>query len=259
MIAKHLKYFFKSLSKFEWSILTINLIIGITLSILNIFLKNNEHFWMPYIALFATIFSIISCIFAAKKMILAFPTGIMGSCCMIPINYFSGLFGLMIMYAFNIVMQIILWIIWYRSSHNKISIEPKQTTWFVCIIYLVTLCLLTGILAYIETFSWFQSFWNKDNVNSTTINLTSIKIIKIIFDAAGLIFTMGVFYPLIKKYNQVWWLYLMIDCFSLIVWIINVCENPKNFTNWFMIINALSMTSLSLVSMKNWKVKQETK
>ncbi|MBQ6970375.1 nicotinamide mononucleotide transporter [bacterium] len=52
--------------------------------------------------------SIASCIFAAQKMILTFPIGIIGSIFMIPVYYIQDLIGLMIMHIFNCFMQIIL-------------------------------------------------------------------------------------------------------------------------------------------------------
>lgn len=253
MIKKHLQVFIKSLTKFEICVLITNLVVGITLSVLNIFYGNNKNTWTPYLALFAMLFSIISCIFAAKKMILAFPTGIIGSIFMVPINYVNGLIGLMIMYIFNCIMQIILWIVWYKTSDNKIDIKSKKASTLKCAIYFLCLCICTAFFTYIETFEWFQNFWCQDPQQEKSLGI--IDVTKLVFDAGTLIFTIGVFYPLIKKYNQIWWLYLLIDLFTFIVWTINLCQKGVNdFTAWFMIINTLSMTSLSLVSLHNWKI-----
>lgn len=259
IIKKHLLFFLKKLTKFEVCVLLTNLVVGITLSVLNFFFgKNSELPFLPYLAFVALIFAIFSCIFAAKKMILAFPCGIIGSVFIFPIILFNGMFGQMIMTCFNCIMQIVLWIVWYKTSDNKIDIKPKKANVWVCVIYLIGLFVCISILTYIETTSeWFQNFWQKGIMKSkdtqSIIDKQEIKITKIFFDASILIFTFGVCYPLIKKYNQVWWMYLLIDCFTLIVWTINVCQNVKDFNAWFMIAKALSMASLSLVSMHNWK------
>lgn len=254
IIKKHLQVFIKSLTKSEICILLVNLVVGINLSVLNIFFGKNEAPWAPYLALFAMFCSITSCIFAAKKMILAFPMGIIGSIFMIPINFVNGLIGIMIMYIFNCIMQIILWIVWYQTSDNKINIKPKKATALMCIIYFLCLCTCTTIFTYIETFSWFQDFWNPKLAEQNKI-IDAVDVARLVFDAGTLIFTLGVFYPLTKKYNQVWWIYLLIDLFTFIAWIIVICKDGlNNFTAWFMIVNALSMTSLSLVSIHNWKV-----
>lgn len=256
MIKKHLKVFFKSLTKFEAGVLLANLAIAILLSILNIVFikpKESEPIWPPYIAIFANILSILSCIFAAKKMILVFPTGIICSCFMIPINYVQRKFGLTIMSGFDIIMQIVLWIIWYKTSDNKIDIKPKKASVLVCIIYFISLCICTGVLTYVESFEWFQKFWE----NGSAYDTSPQDVAQMFFDAGVLIFTIGVFYPLIKKYNQVWWLYLLMDVFGIIVWSLELVTEPtNNVTAWFMITNSLSMTSLALVSMRNWKTTQ---
>lgn len=257
MLKKHLQIFIKSLTKFEICILLVILVVSIIFSVLNIFFGESRELWEPYLALFAMLCSIASCIFAAKKMILTFPIGIIGSIFMIPVYYIQNLIGLMIMHIFNCFMQIILWITWYKASDNKINIKPKKATALMCIIYFLCLCVCTAIFTYIETFPWFQNFWTRktDGVMELNVSVESINVAKLVFDAGSLIFTIGVFYPLIKKYNQVWWLYLLIDLFGLIVWTIKLCNGEaRNFTAWFMIIKILSMTSLSLVSMHNWKI-----
>ncbi len=233
----------------EHIILWLNVFLSLTFFIVQLAAWPEEHAyanWVTWLTLIATITSIFSVMAGAKQRILCPFLGIVSSILLVAINWGNHLFGGMIMHCFNIVMQTITLIIWYRTSNNKVSIEPKHLKWWIVLIYIIGFLGLSGLFAWMESFPWFYEFWTGSE-QPWYLNL---------FDAMVLMFTVAAAFPMFKKYDFVWWIYIITDVAMAATWITKgvIATDPLNqFIAWSMLVSGLSMTATCILGMINWK------
>ena len=206
--------------------------------------------WATWLTLISTITSIFSVMAGAKQRILCPFLGIISSIMLMAIAWHNKLFGSMIMYGFNIIMQTITLVIWYRGSSNKVSIEPKHLQLWIVIIYIIGFIGLSFLFAWIQHFDWFYTFWyGGQQEQASPFHLR-------MFDAMVLMFTIAAAFPMFKKYDFVWWVYIITDVAIASTWISKgITEvNPGNqFNCWSMLASGLCMTATCILGMINWR------
>lgn len=206
--------------------------------------------WLAFIA---SIISIFASMAGAKKRIICPFLGIVASIFLIVLAWTYHLYGSMIMYSLNIIIQIWSLITWYRSSKNKITIEPKEISWWVTLIYLLFFAGLTALFTWVESIPEFVHFWSGD----PTLEPEALQVR--IFDSANLMFTLSCFLPMIKRYDKVWYCYILSDLAITLLWLTKSIQNPGLFDNWTMVVSGLCMTATCFLGLFNWmKAKKQT-
>ena len=202
--------------------------------------------WSTWLTLIATITSIFSVMAGAKQRILCPFLGIISSILLCAIGWHNRLFGTMIMHGFNIIMQTITLVIWYRTSNNKVSIQPRHLQWWIVAIYMIGFLGLSILFAWMEHFPWFYEFWSGEK-QEWYLRL---------FDAMVLMFTVAAAFPMFKKYDFVWWVYIVADVAIAGTWIskgITLTEPADQFNSWSMFVSGLCMTATCILGIINWR------
>lgn len=241
--------YISELSIAEHIILWLNIALSLAFFITQMVLSSADKpyaQWTTWLTLIATILSVFSVMAGAKQRILCPFLGIISSILLIAIAWGNELPGSMIMYGFNIVMQTIVFIIWVKTSKNKISIEPTQLKLWIVVIYIIGFLGLSALFAWLEGFEWFSQFWFKDDPLPVPIR---------VFDAMVLMFTVAAVFPMIKKCDFVWWVYIICDTAIAMTWVLKATMMPRQdqFNCWSMFISGLSMTATCVLGIINWR------
>lgn len=202
--------------------------------------------WTTWLTLISTIGSVFSVMAGAKQRIICPFIGIICSILLIAVAWGNQLPGSMIMYGFNMVMQTIVFIIWYRTSKNKITIQPTQLKlWFV-IVYIIFFFGLTALFAWIEGIEAFSQFWFRADPMPLPIR---------IFDAMVLMFTIAACFPMLKKCDFVWWIYIICDTAIATTWALKatMVADENIFNAWSMFVSGLSMCATCVIGIVNWR------
>lgn len=211
---------------------------------------NMPETWLAFVA---SIISIFASMAGAKKRILCPFLGIVASIFLIALAWLKHMYGSMIMYSLNIVIQIWSLITWYRSSKNKISIEPKEISWWVTLIYLLAFVGLSALFTWVEQVPGFAQFWSGNpDAEPEALPIR-------IFDSANLMFTISCFLPMVKRYDKVWYCYILSDLAISFLWLTKSIQDPGIFDNWTMVVSGLCMTATCFLGLFNWmKTKKQT-
>ncbi|XQP55219.1 MAG: nicotinamide mononucleotide transporter family protein [Mycoplasmoidaceae bacterium] len=248
--------YIKELSIAEHIILWLNVVLSLSFFIVQLAAFHNYDKWPTWLTFAATITSIFSVMAGAKRRILCPFLGIVSSIMLCAIAWYSSLYGTMIMHGFNIIMQTITLVIWYKGSKNKVSIEPKHLQWWIVVIYIVGFVGLSILFAWIQKFDWFYSFWSGGK--QTQANPWYLRL----FDSMVLMFTIAAAFPMFKKYDFVWWVYIIADVAIASTWITHglVDAQPADqFNDWSMLVSGLSMTATCVLGIINWRKSLNTK
>lgn len=202
--------------------------------------------WTTWLTLIATILSVFSVMAGAKQRILCPFLGIISSIFLTLVAWGNQLPGSMIMYGYNIIMQTIVFIAWFRSSKNKVSIEPKQLKLWIVVLYIIGFFGLTALFAWVETLDGFSQFWFNDKPLALPI---------CIFDAMVLMFTIAALWPMVKKYDFVWWVYIICDIAIATTWALKATLVPgqDQFNCWSMFVSGISMGATCVLGIINWR------
>lgn len=117
----------------------------------DLFLKPYESYSNLQISLeaIACIFGIASVYFSIKKNIWVYPTGIVSTALYVYILFNFGLLGDCMINIYYTIMSVYGWILWYKSSEDKVHVEVKYTTrkeWnFASILFILSLILVTVV------------------------------------------------------------------------------------------------------------------
>lgn len=242
--------YIKALTIPEHIILWINVAASLVFLIIQLAVLKLYANWTTWIAFFASVISIFAVMAGAKQRVICPFLGIIASVFLITIAWYNHLYGSTIMYGFNIIMQVTSFIIWYKESKNKICIEPRHAKWWACLIYIAIFIGLTALFTWIEGISGFAKFWSgNDQAVPESLHIR-------IFDSAVLMFTVAGFLPMIKKYDQVWWVYIICDVSIAILWLLKGIENtdPDNaYQIWSTFTSGVCMTATCVIGIINWK------
>lgn len=241
--------YIKELSIAEHIILWLNIGLSLTFFIVQMVLSQASKpyaQWTTWLTLVATILSVFSVMAGAKQRILCPFLGIISSIILIFVAWGNHLPGSMIMYGYNIVMQTVVFIIWVKTSKDKKTIQPTQLKLWMVIIYIIGFFGLTALFAWIETIPAFSQFWFKAK---------PLPLVICVFDAMVLMFTLAALVPMIKKYDFVWWVYIICDIAIAMTWALKATILPgqDKFNCWSMFISGLSMTATCILGIINWK------
>lgn len=199
-----------------------------------------------------TILSIFSVLAGVKKRILCPFLGIICSIGLILVAWYNKIYGNMIMYGVNIIINGFTLFTWLKTSDNKIDIKPRDAKCWHCIIYFIILLGLSILFTWIQSFEWFYRFWGNWQKEASPLWIR-------FFDSCTLIFTIGCFIPMIKRYKQVWYVYLIVDIALLITWLLTITMTnvPKDvfLTGLSMIVSSISMLITNIFGILNWSKK----
>ena len=209
---------------------------------------SNVSTWLSFIASIISIFAVMA---GTKKRILCPFLGIVASAFLIALAWIQHVYGSMIMYGLNIIIQVWSFISWYRSSKNKITISPKVIKWWIALLYLLFFVGLTALFTWVESLEGFVWFWSGHQTK--TIQILPIRI----FDSANLMFTIACFIPMIKRYDKVWYAYIISDLAICLLWLTKGIVEPSSFSNWTMFVSGLCMTVTCFLGLFNWKKSQK--
>lgn len=250
--------FIPELKLSEHIILWTNVVISIIFFLIQMIMftpKDTLGIIIGCITCIMTILSIFSVMAGVKKRILCPFLGIVCSLGLVFVAWYNGLYGNMIMYTINIVINTSTLIVWFKSSENKINIEPKQAIWWICIIYFLFFLSLSVLFTWIQGFEWFYKFWNNKNQDGPSSLWIRF------FDSCTLIFTLGCFLPMIKRYKQVWYVYIIIDTSLLITWILKITIDDFSkatlLNGLSMIASSISMLITTIFGILNWSKKSK--
>lgn len=242
--------YIKELSIPEHIILWMNVVLSATFFIVQLAVFHNYDQWPAWLTFIASITSIFSVMAGAKQRILCPFLGIVSSIMLCAIAWNSNLFGTMIMQGFNIVMQAITLAIWIRTSKDKVSIKPKHLQWWIVLIYIAFFIGLSFLFAWIQHFDWFFKFWSGGK--QETENPLYLRV----FDSMVLMFTVAAAWPMFKKYDFVWWVYIIADVAIAATWVthgIVDAEPATQFNDWTMLVSGLCMTATCVLGIINWR------
>lgn len=233
----------------EHIILWLNVALSLTFFVVQLVLSSADKpyaQWTTWLTLIATILSIFSVMAGAKQRILCPFMGVISSIFLILVAWGNKLPGSMIMYGYNIVMQTIIFINWLRTSNNKVTIQPTQLKLWLELLYIAAFFGLTVLFAWVEGIDGFSEFWFNDEPLPLSIR---------IFDAMVLMFTIAALLPMLKKYDFVWWVYIICDVAIATTWALKATLLPEQdeFNNWSMFVSGLSMTATCILGMINWR------
>lgn len=238
------------LSIVEHVVLWLNVALSLTFFIVQMILsKETKPYaqWTTWLTLVATITSIFAVMAGTKQKIICPFLGIVSSILLIFVAWGNKLPGSMIMYGFNIIMQTTIVIIWYKTSKNKITIEPTQLKWWIAALYIIGFFGLSALFAWLEGQDWFYSFWfNTNGAMPLPIR---------IFDAIVLMFTVAAFFPMVKKCDFVWWVYIICDVAIATTWALKatMVNDTDVFNCWSMFVSGLTMTATCILGIINWR------
>ncbi len=238
--------YISELSIAEHIILWANVVLSLTFFIVQLAYFKTYGQWQTWLTFLSSVISIFSVMGGAKKRIICPFLGIIASILLIIISYGNRLFGSMITYCFNMLMQAVTLVIWYRTSTDKVSIKPKHWQWWLVLIYIVGFLGLSVLFAWIEGIPTFCDFWNDGQQQEWYLRL---------FDAMLLMFTIAAAFPMFKKYDFVWWTYIIADIAMAAMWItkgIQATSLEEQFHDWTMLVCGLSMLATCILGLINW-------
>lgn len=244
--------FIKELNIVEHIIVWTNVLAAIVFLIIQLAVLKLYGEWSTWVAFVASITSIFSVMAGAKKRILCPVLGTIASVLLFFIAFRQKLYGSMIMYAFNMVVQIITAIIWIKESNDKVTIKPRHVKPWVALLYLAIFAGLTALFTWIEGLEGFCKFWSGDE----TVTSSSLPIR--IFDSAVLIFTIATVIPMFRTYDQVWWVYVIVDIALVCLWITKGIENtdPKQqYVIYSTLVTNIAMLATCVAGIFNWSKK----
>lgn len=249
--------YIKELSIVEHIILWLNVTLSVTFFIVQMILSSADKpyaQWTTWLTLISTVMSVFSVMAGAKQRILCPFLGIICSILLIFVAWGNQLPGSMIMYGFNIIMQTVVLINWYRTSKNKVSIEPTQLKLWAVILYVLGFFALTALFAWIEGFQSFNRFWFHTDDKPMPLVIR-------IFDALVLMFTVAAFLPMMKKYDFVWWVYIICDAGIATTWALkaSLLSDQNTFNCWSMFVSGLSMCATCILGIINWRKSLKSK
>src|SRR5690606_2453240 len=105
--------------------------------------------WQIWLEIIATILGIASVFFSMRRNIWVYPTGIISTAIYVYILFVFGLLGDMLINVYYTVMSVYGWILWSKSSEDKIHVEVSWATrkeWiFGTILFVLSLGLVTAV------------------------------------------------------------------------------------------------------------------
>jgi len=247
--------YIKELSVVEHIILWLNVGLSLVFFIVQLAWLKAYDQWPTWLAFIASVVSIFSVMAGAKQRVICPLLGIVASIFLIFVNWNAKNYLMMIMYVLNIFMQLSSFIIWLKGSNDKISINPKHAKWWVCLIYFVVMVGFIAFFSWMDGQSWWIKFWTfglKEPIAPTMAER--------IFDACSLVFMIGCLYPQLKKYDQVWYVYILNDVAMLVQWSLKAAYATNNvdlFTALTLIISTVCMTATCILGLINWKKVQK--
>lgn len=235
---------------YEKLIFFINLVVTIGLLIYSAI--NNAKDWTIWVAFIGNFCNILSVILATKKRVICFFWGILAVGAFGAIALYSKAFGNMILYwAFYIPAQIVAWVLWYKSSSNKIEIAPIKTKWYHNFAIITISILLIALFTLIETQSSFQKFW----FGSTNSNYI---LLRFILDASILVLSLAMTVYAWLRFRERWVLSIVIDSIQTIFWImlaLGIDQSPHGKhinADWIMVASSLTMLVAAIYGTYNW-------
>lgn len=243
--------FIKELTIPEHIILWLNVLLSFSFFIVQLAWLKAYSQWSTWLAFFATVISIFAVMAGAKQRIICPFLGIIGSILLIFINWNARNYLMMVMYVLNIGMQTWSLIVWLKDSKDKISIKPSHAKWWIISIYLVVLACFIVFFSWMDGQRWWIEFWTFGKKAVIQPSMAER-----IFDACALVFMVGCLYPQLKKYDQVWYVYILNDISMLIQWCLKA-SNARNSVDLFnaltMIASTVCMTAVCILGIISWK------
>ncbi|PIE50684.1 MAG: nicotinamide mononucleotide transporter [Flavobacteriales bacterium] len=127
------------------------------MNLYDFFIKPYETYETYQIVLefIATSFGLLSVFFSIKKNIWVYPTGIISTCIYVYLLIVFGLLGDMMINIYYTMMSIYGWILWRKSSQDKVHISVSSTStkeWFISGILFVLSWLLVSFVYYFKPY-----------------------------------------------------------------------------------------------------------
>lgn len=214
--------------------------------------------WVTWFTLISSIFSIMFIFAGSKKRIICPILGLIGAVFLMAVSWQKHLYGFVIMQACNIITQTVTLITWSRSSANKITIEPREMKLWISIIYVLFFIGLAFIFAWVESLEGFYGFWS-----GWTQKEPKPYVIRL-FESLSLMFIVAGFYPMIRGYTIIWWMYAAGDITMAITWVLTALTlfgsglTPDVFNCWSTFTSNICMLISCFVPIYNWwTVKQD--
>lgn len=247
--------YIKELSVVEHIILWLNVALSLAFFIASLAVnKQAVKDWTVWVACLTSIGSIFSVMAGVKKRPLCPLLGIICSVLLIAVAWKNHLYGNMIMYGVNVVIQSVSLATWMKDSKQTGKITPKAFPTWAIIVYLIGFAILAGLFAWMEGFDWFYGFWSggsQTEPNPVVVN---------IFDAITLMFILSTCLPMIKKYDWVWYTYMINDIGLMGVWIAKIvygASNPLQCAT--MVTSATFMLITNILGILNWRKSKKSK
>lgn len=246
--------FIKELNVVEHIILWCGCAICLTCFITEVVLfKEAIKNWVTWLTMISSILSIAFLFAGSKKRIICPIFGLIGAIFLFAISWQKHLYGFVIMQTCNIITQTVTMITWSRSSTDKGTIEPKRLKTWVSIVYVSCFIGLAFLFAWIESLEAFYKFWSggtQTEPKSYPIRL---------FESLSLMFIIAGFFPMIKGYSLIWWLYAVSDITMATTWVLNAISlsgsglTAEVFNCWSTFASNICMLSTCCVSIYNWR------
>lgn len=132
------------------------------------FIKPYEgyHTYQILLEALGTLFGLLSVYFSIKKKIWVYPTGIISTVIYVYILYQAGLLGDMMINFYYSVMSIYGWVLWSKSSQDKINVQVSYTNsreWWISGILFVFSFLFVSLIYYYKP--WIDNGFSAQGVS----------------------------------------------------------------------------------------------
>lgn len=122
------------------------------------------------------------------------------------------------------------------------------------LVYVAIIIGLSFLFAWVEGLEGFYKFWSGDP------NATCQPYVIRFFESFSLMLIVGTFFPMIKGYRFLWWLYAACDVTMAITWAIrgitsaDVGFTPEIYNCWSTFASNICMLSACIISILNWNM-----
>ncbi|MDR2822957.1 MAG: nicotinamide riboside transporter PnuC [Mycoplasmataceae bacterium] len=231
--------FFYDWTLFELLLLGTNLICAIIFLVLGLVgHPDNASVRDTLISFFANITNALCIILVAKKKISNFAWGLIAVVLLGVTAFFAKNTGTWILnWIFNIPVQFIGFYFWFKKTDKKQQVQVRHLTWWITLIVLASVIILTGLLGWVDSLPSVQRFWYGQVIDGNWY--------RYITDAAVLVISVVATVLMILRFSEQWILWLISDVMCIILWSINT--NPQMIITW---ATALINSVYGLI---NWK------
>ena len=209
---------FKNWNWFERILLLVNVAFGVYFLV-----SGAVYDWLALLGLVASISNTLCVILTAKKKVINFAWGVLGTLSYGIVAFmFANTGEWMLNLLYYLPTNIIAWIAWYKHSEDKINVRARAMTWKQI---LVTLAVsIVGIALY----AWFLC---QPSVQIFLYHsVTGFTYWKYLIDSFGVIGSIVGMILLIKQFREQWLVWIAVDVMTIILWCFTF--NPTMILMW---------------------------